>query len=55
MDFITRYGTHYLKAAKFGGQLTIVKKKRKIQGMTITDMRSEATDLIFLMINRFIL
>ena len=41
MDFITRYGTHYLKAAKFGGQLEIVKKKRKIQGMTISDMRSE--------------
>ena len=42
MDFITRYGTHYVHAAKFGGQLSIVKKKRILAGMNITDIRDEA-------------
>ena len=41
-EFIERYGTHYVKGAKFGGYLHIKKSKRKSEGMTINDIRDEA-------------
>ena len=33
-DFILRYGTHYVKSAKFGGKLNIFKKVAKDSRMT---------------------
>ena len=41
MDFIQRYGTHYVKAAKFGGQLKIVKTKQVTSKASIDDFRTE--------------
>ena len=43
-DFIKRYGTHYVHAAEFGGQLSVIKKKTMIDGMTLTDVRQEAQE-----------
>ena len=42
MDFIQRYGTHYVKAAKFGGQLTVEKVKETDGNTTVGDFREEA-------------
>ena len=33
-NFIQRWGTHYIKSAKFGGQLQIRKTKQGVQGET---------------------
>ena len=44
MDFIQRYGTHYVKAAKFGGQLTVTKTKTSTASTDVTDFRNEAQD-----------
>ena len=40
-EFISRFGTHYTSAAKFGGQLTITKTKKMIAGMSIEDTKKE--------------
>ena len=40
-EFISRFGTHYTTAAKFGGQLTITKTKKMIAGMSIEDTKKE--------------
>ena len=40
-DFILRYGTHYVKAAKFGGQLKVVKTKTISDSSDVTDFRKE--------------
>ena len=40
-EFISRFGTHYVHAAKFGGELTIMKEKKMITGMSIRDMKED--------------
>jgi len=45
-DFIQRYGTHYVKAAKFGGQLKIVKTREVTSKASINDFRKEMQEQI---------
>jgi len=45
-DFIQRYGTHYVKAAKFGGQLKIVKTREVSTKASIDDFRKEMQEQI---------
>lgn len=45
-DFIQRYGTHYVKAAKFGGQLKIIKTREVTSKASITDFRKEMQEQI---------
>lgn len=40
-DFILRYGTHFVKAAKFGGQFKVVKQKELTAETKIADFRKE--------------
>ena len=40
-DFILRYGTHYVKAAKFGGQFKVVKQKEFTGETNVADFRKE--------------
>ena len=42
LDFIQRYGTHYVKAAKFGGELKIVKSRERNSQTDTLDFRDEA-------------
>ena len=41
MNFIQQYGTHYVKAAKFGGQLKVIKSRAITSTSSITDFRKE--------------
>ena len=41
MNFIQQYGTHYVKAAKFGGQLKVIKTRAITSTSSITDFRKE--------------
>ena len=40
-DFIQTYGTHYVKAAKFGGQFKLIKTRKVTSTADITDFRKE--------------
>ena len=44
LDFIQRYGTHYVKAAKFGGELKIVKSRERNSLTSTLDFRDQAQD-----------
>ncbi|XP_064604278.1 uncharacterized protein LOC135469660 isoform X3 [Liolophura sinensis] len=41
-DFILRWGTHFIKSAKFGGQLKLAKTKRAKEGETIDSFATKA-------------
>lgn len=41
MGFIQRFGTHYVKAAKFGGQLKVIKSRAITSTSSIKDFRTE--------------
>ena len=45
-NFITRYGTHYVKAAKFGGQLKIIKTREITDKSQIDDFREEMQEQV---------
>ena len=42
--FLLRYGTHYIKSAKFGAQLQIVKTMKSTQKMTEEEFSKQVKD-----------
>ncbi|XP_035696659.1 uncharacterized protein LOC118430059 [Branchiostoma floridae] len=41
-NFYLRWGTHYIKSAKFGGQLKIIKTKQATKGLTMSEFATRA-------------
>ncbi|KAI8516901.1 hypothetical protein Bbelb_054820 [Branchiostoma belcheri] len=43
-NFYLRWGTHYIKSAKFGGQLKIIKTKQATQDLSMSEFATKAED-----------
>ena len=41
-QFILRYGTHYVKSAKFGGKLNVFKKTSQTSKMSATEFAQQS-------------